>query len=83
MEMSRNDRPAVPGRGGLMQNRTGFFQKPGSLDTPVYDMMQGTRRIYSESGQFEVRPLVHWIPATGPKSDIFIKSIIRWMSPIS
>jgi len=59
MEMSRNDGPAVPGRGGLMQNRTGFFQKPVSLDTPEYNMLQGTRRIYSESGQFEVRPFVH------------------------
>ena len=50
-------RPAVTGRGGLLQNRTEPFQKPvsirivfknvSSLDTPAYDMMQGTRRIYS------------------------------------
>jgi len=57
MEMIRNQRPAVAGRGGLLQNRTESFQKPisigivfknvSSLDTPAYDMMQGTRRIYS------------------------------------
>ncbi len=55
--MIRNQRPAVAGRGGLLQNRTESFQKPvsigivfknvSSLDTPAYDMMQGTRRIYS------------------------------------
>jgi len=55
--MIRNQRPAVAGCGGLLQNRTESFQKPvsvcivfknvSSLDTPAYDMMQGTRRIYS------------------------------------
>ena len=48
---------AVAGCGGHLQNRTESFQKPvsigivfknvSSLDTPAYDMMQGTRRIYS------------------------------------
>jgi hypothetical protein len=57
MEMIRNQCPAVAGCGGLFQNRTESFQKPvsigivfknvSSLDTPAYDMMQGTRRIYS------------------------------------
>lgn len=57
MEMIRDQRPAVAGRGGLLQNRTESFQKPvsigivfknvSSLDTSAYDMMQGTRRIYS------------------------------------
>jgi len=55
--MIRNQRPAIAGRGGLLQNRTESFQKPvsigivfknvSSLDTSAYDMMQGTRRIYS------------------------------------
>ncbi len=55
--MIRNQRPAVAGRGGLLQNRTESFQKPvsigivfknvSSLDTPAYEMMQGTRGIYS------------------------------------
>jgi len=55
--MIRNQRPAVAGRGGLLQNRSESFQKPVSigivfknvspLDTPAYDMMQGTRGIYS------------------------------------
>ncbi len=55
--MIRNQRPAVAGRGCLLQNRSESFQKPvsigivfknvSSLDTPAYDMMQGTRRIYS------------------------------------
>jgi len=49
-------RSAAAGRGGLLQNRTESLQKPASigivfknvssLDTPAYDMMQGTRRIY-------------------------------------
>jgi len=57
MEMIQNQRPAVAGRGGLLQNRTESFQKPVSISivfknvssphTPAYDMMQGTRRIYS------------------------------------
>ena len=52
-----NQRLAVAGRGGLLQNRSESFQKPVSigivfknvppLDTPAYDMMQGTRDIYS------------------------------------
>jgi hypothetical protein len=47
---------AVAGCGGRLQNRTESFPKPvsigivfkniSSLDTPAYDMMQGTRRIY-------------------------------------
>jgi len=47
MEMIRNQRPAVAGCGGLLQNRTESFQKPvsigivfknvSSLDTPAYD----------------------------------------------
>ncbi len=55
--MIRNQRPAVAGSGGLFHNRTESLQKPVSigivfknvspLDTPTYDMMQGTRRIYS------------------------------------
>ena len=55
--MIGNQRPAVAGCGGLLQNRTESFQKPvsigivfknvSSLDTSAYDMMQGTRRIYS------------------------------------
>jgi len=50
MEMIRNQRPAVAGRGGFLQNRTESFQKPvsigivfknvSSLDTPAYDMMK-------------------------------------------
>jgi hypothetical protein len=57
MEMIRNQRPAVAGRGALLQNRSEFFKKPVSigivfknvspLDAPAYDMMQGTRGIYS------------------------------------
>jgi len=57
MEMIRNQRPAIAGRGGLLQNRTDSFQKSvsigivfknvSSLDTSEYDMMQSTRRIYS------------------------------------
>jgi len=57
MEVIRNQRPAVAGRGGLLQNRSESFQKSvsvgivfknvSSLDTPAYDMMQGTRGIYS------------------------------------
>ena len=53
--MIRNQRLAVTGCGGLLQNRTESFQKPvsigivfknvSSLDTPAYDMMQGTRRL--------------------------------------
>jgi len=53
--MIRNQRPAVAGRGGLLQKRTEPFQKPvsirivfknvSSLDTPAYDMMQGPRRL--------------------------------------
>ncbi len=55
--MIGHQRPAVAGCGCLLQNRTESFQKPisigivfknvSSLDTPAYDMMQGTRRIYS------------------------------------
>jgi hypothetical protein len=54
-EMIRNQRPAIAGHGGLLQNRTESLQKPvsigivfknvSSLDTPAYDMMQGTRRL--------------------------------------
>jgi len=57
MEIIWNQRPAIAGRGGLLQNKTESFQKPvsigivfknvSSLDTPAYDMMQSTRRIYS------------------------------------
>ncbi|MGB6013035.1 MAG: hypothetical protein WBI57_17380 [Desulfobacterales bacterium] len=55
MEMIWNPRPAVTGRGGLLQNRTESFRNPvsigivfknvSSLDTPAYNMMQGTRRL--------------------------------------
>ena len=57
MKVIRNQRPAIAGRGGLLQNRTESFQKlvligivfknVSSLHTSAYDMMQGTRRIYS------------------------------------
>ncbi len=55
--MIRNQRPAIAGRGGLLQNKSESFQKPvsigivfknvSSLDTPAYDMMQSTQGIYS------------------------------------
>ena len=55
--MIRNQRPAVAGRWGLLQNRPESFQKPvsigiilknvTSLNTPAYNMMQGARGIYS------------------------------------
>ena len=32
----------------------------------------------NESGRFAGRPSVHWIPPTGPTSDILIKQIIQW-----
>jgi hypothetical protein len=32
----------------------------------------------NEYGRFAGRLLVHWIPPTGPTSDILIKQIIQW-----
>ena len=69
--MIRNQRPAVAGRGGLLQNRTESFQKPVSigivfknvlsLDTPAYDMMQGTRRLPAIASSGEAGGHLFWL----------------------
>ena len=53
----------IAGCGGLLQNRSESFQKPvsigiifknvSSLDTPAYDIMQDTRRIYLKKSQID------------------------------
>jgi len=71
MEMIRNQRPAVAGRGGLLQNRTEPFQKPvsigivfknvSSLNTPAYDMIQGTRRLPAIARSGEAGGHLFWL----------------------
>ena len=69
--MIRNQRPAIAGRGGLLQNRTESFQKPvsigivfknvWSLDTSAYDMMQGTRRLPAIASSGEAGGHLFWL----------------------
>ena len=69
--MIRNQRPAVAGRRGLLQNRTESFQKPVSigiafknvspLDTSAYDMMQGTRRLHAIASSGEAGGHLFWL----------------------
>jgi hypothetical protein len=64
-------RPAVAGCGGLLQNRTESLQKPvsigivfknvSSLDTPAYDMMQGTRRLPAIASSGEAGGHLFWL----------------------
>jgi hypothetical protein len=71
MEMIRNLRPAVAGGGGFLQNRTESFQKPvsirivfknvSSLDTPAYDMMQGTWRLPAIASSGEAGGHLFWL----------------------
>jgi len=71
MKMIRNQRPAVAGRRGLLQNRTESFQKPVSigiafknvspLDTSAYDMMQGTRRLPAIASSGEAGGHLFWL----------------------
>jgi hypothetical protein len=63
--------PAVAGCGGLLQNRTESFQKPvsigivfknvSSLDTPAYDMMQGTLRLPAIASSGEAGGYLFWL----------------------
>ncbi len=64
-------RPAVAGRGCLLQNRTESFRKPvsigivfknvSSFDTPVYHMMQGTRRLPAIASSGEAGGHLFWL----------------------
>jgi len=71
MEMIQNQRPAVAGCGGLLQNRTEPFQKAVSirivfknvslLDPSAYDMMQGTRRLPAIASSGEAGGHLFWL----------------------